>query len=133
MKYKLALKEANKKSKQNNKPKLKVGDMVIVAIGKYKGQKGKLKTVLPKENKCIIENVTLSHKHKKPKSAEDKGGIIKIDSKIDISNVAFYDTETNQASKIGYKIDKDGKKVRVLKKTGKVIVEEKYIKKNTQK
>jgi large subunit ribosomal protein L24 len=103
------------------KIRLKKGDTVIVRAGKYKGQTGKITAVHPKENKVTVEGINVVKKHQKPDQTHPQGGIIEITKPIWVSKVGIYESVGKQASRIGYKVDKDGKKVRVLKKTGKEI------------
>lgn len=102
------------------KTKLKKGDPVIVISGKHKGAKGKLKSVLSKKNKCIIEGVALVKKHKRATQSDEKSEIINKESAIDLSNVLYFDEKASKGVKLGYRIE-DNKKVRINKKTSEVI------------
>lgn len=101
--------------------KLRKGDKVIVISGKEKGKIGTIQKVLPLENKVIIEGVNILKKCQKPTQANPKGGIIEIFGALDASKVAFYDEKSKKPTKLGYKVSKDGDKVRFVKKTGKEI------------
>lgn len=101
------------------KIRLKKGDTVIVLSGKYKGKTGKVVATHPTLNKVTVEGINIVKKHVKPNRAYPQGGIIEMTKPIWVSKVAAYDTATKKASKIGYKLAKDGSKTRVLKKTGK--------------
>lgn len=103
------------------KIRLKKGDTVIVRAGKYKGQTGKITAVHPKENKVTVEGINVVKKHQKPDQTHPQGGIIEITKPIWVSKVGIYESVSKQPSRIGFKVDKDGNKVRVLKKTGKEI------------
>ncbi len=102
------------------KLKLKKGDKVIVTTGKDKGKTGEITTVFPKENKVIVGGVNMVKRHTKP-SQESAGGIISKEMPIHVSNVALVDPKTGKASRVGYKVEKDGHKVRVAKKSGEVV------------
>jgi len=102
------------------KLKLKKGDKVIVTTGKDKGKTGEITTVFPKENKVIVGGVNMVKRHTKP-SQESAGGIISKEMPIHVSNVALVDPKTGKATRIGYKVEKDGRKVRVAKKSGEVV------------
>ena len=67
------------------KTKLKKGDRVVIIAGKDKGKSGKVLTAIPADNAVIVSDVNIVSKHKKPRSAQDKGGIIKRENKIDSS------------------------------------------------
>ena len=101
----------------NIKFKIKKGDEVIVLAGKDKGKKGKIVKVLPKINKAIVSDVNKVKKHQKPGNNEP-GGIVEKEMPIHISNLNYFDSKLNQGIRIGFKLKKDGKKVRVNKKTG---------------
>ena len=102
------------------KLKLKQGDKVIVTTGKDKGKTGEITTVFPKENKVIVGGVNMVKRHTKP-SQESAGGIISKEMPIHVSNVALVDPKTGKATRVGYKVEKDGHKVRVAKKSGEVV------------
>ncbi len=101
------------------KIRLNKGDTVIVLAGKYKGKTGKITATHPKENKVTVEGINIVKKHQKPNRAYPQGGIIELTKPIWVSKVAAYEPTAKKASRIGYKLDKDGKKTRVYKKTGK--------------
>jgi len=103
------------------KIRLKKGDNVIVTAGKYKGQTGKVIATHPKLKKVTVENINVVKRHTKPTEQNRVGGIIEKTKPIEISNVAIVEPTTKKPSKIGYKFDKDGNKVRVYKSTGKEI------------
>ena len=102
------------------KLKLKKGDKVIVTTGKDKGKTGEITTVFPKENKVVVGGVNVVKRHTKP-SQESAGGIISKEMPIHVSNVALVDPKTGKATRVGYKVEKDGRKVRVAKKSGEVV------------
>lgn len=103
------------------KMKIKKGDDVIVLTGKNKGQKGKIEKVMPKENKIIVSGVNIVKKHQKADAMGNKSQVVEIAKPIDASNVALMDPKDGKAVKVGYKTLKDGKKVRVSKRSGEII------------
>ncbi len=103
------------------KIRLKKGDTVVVRSGKYKGKTGKVLATHPSENKVTVENVNLYKKHVKPNRQHPQGGIIEMTRPIDVSKVGILDPTSKMASRIGFKIDKEGKKIRVFKRGGKDI------------
>ena len=103
-----------------NKIRLKKGDEVIVIAGKDKGKTGKIVRVISEKRKVVVSDVNKYKKHQKPGNNEP-GGIIEKDMPLDISNVAFFDTGTKKGTRIGYTFNKDGKKIRINKKSGKEI------------
>ena len=102
------------------KLKIKKGDKVIVITGKDKGKTGEVTKVLVQENKVIVSGINMAKRHTKP-SQESAGGIISKEMPIHISNVAYVDPKTSKATRLGVKVDKDGHKVRVAKKSGEVV------------
>ena len=96
---------------------IKKGDTVLVIAGKDKGKSGKVLVAMPADNSVVVAGVNIIAKHKKPRSANDKGGIIKKENKIDASNVQIICPVCNKATRINH-VDKDGKKIRVCKKCG---------------
>ena len=102
------------------KLKLKKGDKVIVITGKDKGKTGEITKVLVKESKVLVSGINMVKRHTKP-SQENAGGIVSKEMPIHISNVAFIDPKTSKATRLGVKVDKDGRKVRVAKKSGEVV------------
>lgn len=96
---------------------IRKGDNVVIIAGKDKGKKGKVLETSPKTNKLVVENVNIVTKHKKPKSAQDKGGIVKQTNPIQRSNVMIVCQTCEKATRIAHK-DIDGKKVRICKICG---------------
>tara|TARA_B100001996_G_scaffold373083_1_gene350202 strand:+ start:455 stop:772 length:318 start_codon:yes stop_codon:yes gene_type:complete len=103
-----------------NKIKLKKGDEVIVLAGKDKGKRGKIVRVIPDIRKVVVTDINKYKKHQKPGNNEP-GGIIEKDMPLHISNVAFFDPVANKGVRLGYSFNKDAKKIRINKKSGKEI------------
>ena len=98
--------------------KLKTGDKVVVITGKDKGKEGTIKAVDRKNGRVLVEGVNMVSKHTKPNAQNQQGGIIKRENFIDASNVMYL--HNGKATRLGAMI-KNGKKVRVAKKTGEII------------
>jgi len=107
--------------KQIFKIRIKKGDTVVVRVGKYKGKTGKVVATHPSENKVTVEGINIVKKAVKPTKVNPQGGIVEITKPIWVSKVAIVDPSTKKATRIGYKLDKDGSKVRVFKGSGKEI------------
>ncbi len=103
------------------KIRLQKGDTVVVRAGKYKGQSGKVIATHPTLNKVTVEGINIVKKHQKPNREHPQGGILEITKPMDVSKVGILDPSTKKPSRIGYSIDKDGKKTRNYKKSGKEI------------
>jgi large subunit ribosomal protein L24 len=101
--------------------RLKKGDTVVVRSGKYKGKTGKISAVHPRENKVTVDGINSVKKHVKPNQVNPQGAIVEITKPIWVSKVAIVEPTTKKASRIGFTVDKEGKKVRVFKRTGKEI------------
>ena len=99
--------------------KIKTGDTVVVIAGKEKGKTGKVLKAMPKENRIYVEGINMQTKHAKA-TRTTQAEIKHVEGPIDASNVMYYDTKAKQASRVGYTF-KDGKKVRISRKTGNVI------------
>ena len=94
--------------------KLIVGDKVRVMVGKDKGKEGTITNTFKNENKVIVADLNMVTKHVKPNNANETGGIIKTEAKIDASNVMILDKKTNKPTRIHHDVDKKtNKKVRV--------------------
>lgn len=98
----------------------KIGDKVVVIAGKDKGKEGTITKVLRNENKIVIEGVNVVKKHVKP-NGQSAGSIVELEAPINASNAMMIDPKTKKRTRIGHKIDKNGKKVRVAKKSNEVI------------
>ena len=98
--------------------KLKKGDTVEVITGKDKGKQGEIEFVFPKSNKIIVQGINIAAKHSKPSRANEQGGIIDKDMPIDVSSVAVISPGDGKPTKVGYRNDPDGTKIRICKRTG---------------
>ena len=99
--------------------KLKKDDKVIVISGANKGKEGKIIKVL--DDKVIVEGVNVCKKHLKPKNNNGTGEIVEIEAPIHVSNVMLIDPKTKKPTRIGHDIDKNGKKIRISRKSNEKI------------
>ena len=98
---------------------IKKNDTVVVIAGKDKGKTGTVLRTSPKNNTVVVEGVNMVTKH--ARATRTAAAEIKhFEAPINASNVMFYDKNAKAATRLGYKVE-DGKKVRVSKKTGKVV------------
>jgi len=97
------------------KMRLKKGDQVLVLSGKDVGKQGEITRVLPDRNMVIVDGINVAKKHQRSTKATMQGGIIDKDMPVPASNVAIV-CATCGPSRIGYRIDDDGTKLRVCKK-----------------
>ena len=101
--------------------KLKKDDTVKIIAGKDKGVIGKIIKVDPEKETVYVQGANMVSKTMKKRNQQDKGGITKIEAPIHVSNVAIVTSKKGETSKLGYKKDANGNKVRYAKKTGEVI------------
>lgn len=99
--------------------RIKKDDIVVVTTGKYKGQTGKVTATHPKENKVTVEGINIVKRHVKPTQANPQGGIVEKTKPMWVSKVALIDPSDKKPTRIGYKFDKAGNKVRIYKRSGK--------------
>jgi large subunit ribosomal protein L24 len=100
---------------------IKKGDTVMVIAGEYKGEKGTVTQVLPKNDRAIVEGVNMVTKHQKPSASNPQGGRLEEEAPIHISNLMLVDPKSGEPTRIGRKADENGKLVRYAKNSGEVI------------
>ena len=93
--------------------KIKKNDNVIIIVGKDKGKKGKVRQVLPKANRLLVEGFNLAKRHSRTKGQTRQGGIIELEAPMDVSNVMLVCPKCSKPARVGYRVLPDGKKVRV--------------------
>ena len=100
---------------------IKKGDTVKVIAGDDRGKEGRVLSVEASKNRAIVEGVNIITKATKPNAQHPQGGLIKKEAPINISNIALIDPKSGKATRVGYRKDDDGKKVRYSKKSGQEI------------
>ena len=100
--------------------KIKKGDRVIVTTGRDKGKKGEVLKVFPKEARALVTGVNMVKRHQR-QTPRQQGGIINKESPIHLSNIAHVDPKSGDATRVGFRVLGDGRKVRFAKKSGEVI------------
>ena len=103
--------------------RIKQGDRVVVLSGKDRGKEGVVMRVLPKRGRggqdmVIVEGVNVAKKHQRATRQTMQAGIIDKDMPLDASKVAVVSPGDGRATRIGYRINADGTKTRVCKRTG---------------
>ncbi len=100
--------------------RIKKGDTVEVIAGKDIGQRGEVISVLPKVNRVVVEKVNIVKKHQKQQQTRSgvRQGIVQFEAPIDLSNVMLVCKACDQRTRVGFRVDEEGKKVRVCKKCG---------------
>ena len=99
---------------------IRKGDSVVVTTGRDKGKKGSVIKVFPKENRALVQGVNMVKRHQRQTQAQ-QAGIVTKESPIHLSNIAHVDPKSGNATRIGFKILGDGRKVRFAKKSGEVV------------
>jgi large subunit ribosomal protein L24 len=109
------MKNSNKMTKKIHK-----GDSVIILTGRDKGKTGDVLRVLRNEQRVLVQGVNMVKRHTAP-SQNNPGGIEEKESAIHVSNVSLVDPDSGKATKVGFKILEDGRKVRVARASGEMI------------
>lgn len=101
--------------------KIKREDEIIVIAGRDKGKRGKVTQVLS-DGRLMVGGIQMVKKHQRPNPQMGvTGGIVEQEAPIQASNVAIFNSSTNKADRVGFKVEENGKKVRILKSTGEVL------------
>jgi large subunit ribosomal protein L24 len=101
--------------------KIKKGDTVQIITGKDRGLKGKVIRAYPEQNKVLVEGANRITRHTRVQQGtrgSQSGGIITQEAPIHVSNVMIVDPSDGKPTRIGYRINDDGTKVRVSRRTG---------------
>ncbi|MBW0005041.1 MAG: 50S ribosomal protein L24 [Hyphomicrobiales bacterium] len=100
--------------------KIKKGDKVVVLAGRDRGRNGEVIRMFPAEQRALVRGVNMVRRHQK-QSAQSEGGIISKEAPIHLSNIAVADPKDGKATRVGFKILGDGRKVRFAKRSGDLI------------
>ncbi|WP_228052270.1 50S ribosomal protein L24 [Nodosilinea sp. LEGE 07298] len=109
------------KTPVRHKIHVRKGDTVQVIAGRDRGKVGEVLTVIPKTSQVVVEGVNIRTKHVKPQQEGESGQIVTQEAPIHSSNVMLYSEKEKVASRVAYTFTEDGRKVRMLKKTGEII------------
>lgn len=104
----------------SKKFKIKKGDQVIVTTGRDKGKKGEVLRVLRDEDRVVVQGVNVVKKHQRPTQISP-GGIVEQEAPVHISNVAHVDPKSGEATRVGFRTEEGGRKVRFAKKSGEAV------------
>ena len=97
--------------------KIRKGDKVIVLTGRDKGRTGEVIRVMRSEDRALVRGVNLVKRHQR-QSPTQEGGIVSKEASIHLSNLAIADPRDGKATRVGFKILPDGRKVRFAKRSG---------------
>ena len=100
---------------------IKKGDTVYVNAGDDKGKTGRVLKVLIEKNRAVVEGINMVTKATKPNAKNPQGGLVKMEAPIHVSNLQLLDPKSGKPTRVGYKVNEEGKKVRISKKSGEEI------------
>ena len=100
---------------------IKKGDTVYVNAGEDKGKTGRVLKVLISKNRAVVEGINMVTKATNPNAKNPQGGLVKMEAPIHVSNLQLLDPKSGKPTRVGYKVNEDGKKVRISKKSGEEI------------
>ncbi len=98
--------------------RIKKNDTVVIIAGKDKGKSGRVLAVLPKEDRVVVEGLNLVKRHTAPNITHPNGGVVSKEASLHLSNVALRDPKTGKPTRVGFKTNDKGVKVRVAKGSG---------------
>ena len=104
-----------------SKINIKKGDTVYVLAGEDRGKEGRVLKVERSKDRALVEGVNIVTKSTKPSAKHPQGGLIKIEAPIHVSNLALIDPKSGKPTRVGYRYDDKGKKIRYSKKSGEEI------------
>lgn len=100
--------------------KIKKGDQVIVITGRDKGKTGEVLEIRRAEQRAIVRGVNVVKRHQR-QTAQSEGGIVDKETSIHLSNIALSDPKGGKATRVGFKIAKDGTKTRIARRSGEAL------------
>ncbi|MBI2765732.1 MAG: 50S ribosomal protein L24 [Chloroflexi bacterium] len=98
--------------------KIKRGDHVVVISGKDRGKRGAVRHVVTKDNRVVVEGVNIVKKHQRARSQGQQSSIIEREAPIHISNVMLIDPNTDQPTRVTFRVRENGTLVRIGKRSG---------------
>ncbi|AQT47509.1 50S ribosomal protein L24 [Bartonella sp. B10834G6] len=100
--------------------KIRKGDKVVILSGKDKGRNGEVIKVNPEENTAIVRGINMVKRHQRQTQTQE-AGIISKEAPLHISKLAIADPKDGKPTRVGFRIEEGGKKVRVAKRSGDLI------------
>ncbi len=101
--------------------KIKKGDRVVAIAGKDKGKHGEVIENMPTDGMVLVRGLNIATRHVKPSQADPNGGLKRIEAPMHVCKVALEDPKTGKPTRVGFRIEADGTKVRVAKRSGEVV------------
>lgn len=103
------------------KIRIRKGDSVVVIAGRDRGKSGKVLSVDRSKGKLVVEKINMIKRHTKPNQKVKQGGILEREAPLAISNVMFLCPVTQKPTRLGVRVQTDGKRVRFSKKSNEVV------------
>jgi large subunit ribosomal protein L24 len=97
--------------------KIRKGDKVVVLAGRDRGRTGEVIEVRPSEDRALVRGVNMVKRHQR-QTANQEGGIISKELPVHLSNLAIADPKDGKPTRVGFKVQPDGKKIRIAKRSG---------------
>jgi large subunit ribosomal protein L24 len=97
--------------------KIRKGDKVIVLAGRDKGRTGEVIEVRPDEDRAVVRGINMVKRHQR-QTAQQEGGIVSKELPVHLSNIAIADPKDGKPTRVGFKVQPDGKKIRIAKRSG---------------
>jgi large subunit ribosomal protein L24 len=97
--------------------KIRKGDKVVVLAGRDKGRTGEVVEVRPDENRALVRGINMVKRHQR-QTAQQEGGIISKELPVHLSNIALADPKDGKPTRVGFKVQPDGRKIRIAKRSG---------------
>ncbi len=101
--------------------RLKKDDVVVVIAGRDKGRQGRVLKVIPETGRVLVEGINVVKRHTRPTPQNPEGGIIEKEMPVHQSNVMLWDSKEEKPTRVRYRTEEDGTKVRVSVKSGTVL------------
>jgi len=97
--------------------KIRKGDKVVVLSGRDKGRTGEVVEVRPAESRALVRGVNMVKRHQR-QTAQQEGGIVSKELPVHLSNIALADPKDGKPTRVGFKVQQDGRKIRIAKRSG---------------
>ena len=97
--------------------RIRRGDTVVVISGKEKGKRGEVERVIPAKERVVVGGVNIRTRHARP-SQQNQEGLYTFEAPMHVSNVMLVDPDSGEPTRVGYRFDENGRKVRVAKRSG---------------
>ena len=97
--------------------KIRKGDKVVVLAGRDKGRTAEVIEVRPSQERALVRGINMVKRHQR-QTAQQEGGIISKELPVHLSNIALADPKDGKPTRVGFKVQPDGKKIRVAKRSG---------------